>query len=80
MAALDDVYSHIQMYSRIDIANNTELRANAQNILTSIRAARPKNTQLAYNSKQKEFQVGYHPLGVALVVALVVVDTNYPKS
>jgi hypothetical protein len=41
----------------IDIANNVELRANAQHILTETRAARPKNTTLAYKPKQQEFQV-----------------------
>lgn len=41
----------------IDIANKAELRANAQHILTFTRAARPKNTSLAYDPKQREFQV-----------------------
>ena len=41
----------------IDAANNAELRANAQNILETTRATRPKNTVLAYGPKQKEFQV-----------------------
>ena len=41
----------------INIANNTELRANAQHVLTLTRNARPKNMSLAYNLKQKEFKV-----------------------
>ena len=41
----------------INIANNAELRANAQHILALMRATRPKNTSLAYNLKQKEFKV-----------------------
>jgi hypothetical protein len=41
----------------INIANNAELRANAQNVLALTRAARPKNTALAYEPKQKEFKV-----------------------
>jgi hypothetical protein len=43
--------------AEINIANNAELRANAQYILTMIRASRPKNTALAYRPKQKEFKV-----------------------
>jgi hypothetical protein len=42
----------------INIANNAELRANAQHVLTLTRAARPKNTSLAYELKQREFKVG----------------------
>jgi hypothetical protein len=41
----------------INIVNNAELRANAQSVLTMIRASRPKNTSLVYNPKQKEFKV-----------------------
>jgi len=41
----------------INIANNAELRANAQYVLTLTRNARPKNTSLAYDPKQKEFKV-----------------------
>lgn len=43
--------------AEINIANNAELRANAQNILTMVRASRPKNTALAYEPKQNEFKV-----------------------
>ena len=43
--------------TEINIVNNAELRANAQYVLTFIRAARPKNTSLAYSPKQKEFKV-----------------------
>ena len=35
----------------INIVNNTELQANAQNILATIREARPKNTSEAYKPK-----------------------------
>jgi len=38
------------------IVNNTKLRANTQNILTIIKAARPKNTSSVYEPKQEEFQ------------------------
>ena len=41
----------------IDVTNNAELRANTQNIVTFICESRPKNTCLAYEPKQKEFQV-----------------------
>lgn len=41
----------------VDVANDAELRANAQRVLASTRAARPKNTTLAYVPKQREFQV-----------------------
>jgi len=43
--------------TEINIANNAELRANAQNILTAIRESRPKNTSGVYEPKQKEFKV-----------------------
>jgi hypothetical protein len=43
----------------INIVNNAELRANAQNILTFIRESRPKNTSLTYSPKQKEFKVAF---------------------
>jgi len=42
----------------INVANNAELRANAQSILALTRAERPKNTSLNYEPKQKEFKVG----------------------
>jgi len=41
----------------INVANNAELRANAQSILALTRAERPKNTSQAYEPKQKEFKV-----------------------
>lgn len=43
--------------TEINTVNNAELRANAQSILTFIRASRPKNTSLVYSLKQKEFKV-----------------------
>ena len=43
---------------KINVANNAELRANAQSILTLTRSKRPKNTSLNYKLKQKEFKVG----------------------
>ena len=42
---------------KINIANNAELRANVQYVLTLTRAARPKNMFLMYDPKQKEFKV-----------------------
>ena len=41
----------------INIANNAELRANAQYVLVLTRAARPKNMSLAHDLKQREFKV-----------------------
>ena len=41
----------------INIANNTELRTNAQYILAPTRTTRPKNISLAYNLKQKELKI-----------------------
>ena len=41
----------------INIANNAELHANAQHVLALTYAARPKNTSLTYNLKQKKFKV-----------------------
>ncbi|KAF2178632.1 hypothetical protein K469DRAFT_331606 [Zopfia rhizophila CBS 207.26] len=35
---------------------NAEIRADARNVLASTRAARPKNTTLAYEPKQREFK------------------------
>lgn len=43
--------------AEINAANNTELRANAQVVLDTIRTSRPKNTSLAYEPKQQEFRV-----------------------
>ena len=43
---------------KINVANNAELRANAQSILNLTRSERPKNTSLNYEPKQKEFKVG----------------------
>ena len=40
-----------------DIVNNAELRANAQEILTTIRQERPENTHQVYDPKQREFKV-----------------------
>jgi hypothetical protein len=42
--------------AQLDASNNTELRSNAQEVVVAIRAARPKNTNLAYKPKQKEFR------------------------
>jgi len=41
----------------INIANNAELRANAQYVLALTRATRPKNPSLIYKPKQREFKV-----------------------
>ena len=38
------------------VVNNAELRTNSQNILSMIRASRPKNTASAYEPKQEEFR------------------------
>ena len=43
----------------INVANNAELRANAQDVLAFTRAARPKSTTLAYEPKQTEFKVSW---------------------
>ncbi len=59
-----------QTRARIELnaINNAELRANAQNILTLTRAERPKSTSLAYEPKQKEFQVDDIDLVLALAL------------
>ena len=41
----------------INIANNAELRANAQSVVALTRAERAVNTSKNYKPKQKEFQV-----------------------
>ena len=41
----------------INIANNAKLRANVQHVLALTCAARPKNTSLVYDLKQKEFKL-----------------------
>jgi hypothetical protein len=40
-----------------DVANNAQLRANAQQVLSTIRQQRPDNTHRAYEPKQREFKV-----------------------
>lgn len=57
MAVKSQPSGHRRGRAEINIANTAELRANAQNILTMIRASRPKNTALAYQPKQQEFKV-----------------------
>jgi hypothetical protein len=47
----------VKLNVSVDVANNAELRANAQQVLASTRAARPRNTNLAYDPKQREFKV-----------------------
>jgi hypothetical protein len=49
--------SRVTINVSIDVANNAELRANAQYVLESTRAVRPKNTARNYQPKQVEFQV-----------------------
>ena len=44
-------------YIEINIANNAELRANAQYVLALIYTTRPKNMSLIYKPKQREFKV-----------------------
>jgi hypothetical protein len=56
MAALE-APSRVKLNVSVDVANRVELRVNAQHVLETTRAARPKNTSLAYDSKQIEFQV-----------------------
>ena len=41
----------------INVANNAELRANAQSVVALIYAKRAVNTSKNYKLKQKEFQV-----------------------
>lgn len=63
--------AHTRARMQINAANNAELRANALNILNLTRAERPKGTSLAYEPKQKEFQVGDIDLALALALALL---------
>jgi len=48
-----------QAQAEIDVVNRAELRANAQQVLQEIHASRPKNTTVAYRSKQEEFKVRF---------------------
>ena len=43
--------------AEINAANNTELRANAQGVITAINESTPKNTSRNYDPKQREFQM-----------------------
>ena len=54
--AITAAASRLKINVNIDILNNAELRVNTQQILTVMRAARPKNTVRNYKPKQKEFQ------------------------
>ncbi len=56
MAADGPAAGRLKLNIRVDIVNNAELRANAQHVLTSTRAARPKNTTRNYRPKQEEFR------------------------
>jgi hypothetical protein len=56
MPAVGPAAGRLKINIRVDIANNAELRANAQHVLASTRAARPKNTARNYEPKQEEFR------------------------
>jgi uncharacterized protein YciI len=56
MPATTAAVGRLKINIGVDILNNAELRANAQHVLASTRAARPKNTTRAYEPKQIEFQ------------------------
>ena len=43
--------------AEINAANNAELRASAQDVVSTIRTFRPKNTSRNYDPKQREFKV-----------------------
>ena len=43
--------------AEINAANNTELRANAQDVISAINESMPKNTSRNYDPKQREFKV-----------------------
>ena len=64
MAPVAQTHAHIEL----NAINNAELRANAQNILTLTHAERPKSTSLAYEPKQKKFQVDDIDLVLALTL------------
>ncbi|KAL2137536.1 hypothetical protein VTI28DRAFT_9169 [Corynascus sepedonium] len=51
-----DAQQFLQQGFERSAVNNAELRANAQNILSMIHEHRPKNTSMAYEPKQREFQ------------------------
>jgi hypothetical protein len=55
-AALADTTADALLRAQLDSINNSELRTNAQEVITAIRAARPKNTHQAYKPKQREFK------------------------
>ena len=43
--------------AEINAANNAELRANAQGVISAISESMPKNTSRNYDPKQREFKV-----------------------
>ena len=54
--------AHLDMNGRrrraeINAINNAELRANAQDVVSSMNEAMPKNTWRNYDPKQREFKV-----------------------
>jgi hypothetical protein len=63
MASMASVHPPVRGSTRlrinvnVDVINDTELRANAQRVLATTRAMRPKNTNRNYGPKQREFQV-----------------------
>ena len=52
-----DVNGRRRRRAEIDAINNAELRANAQDVISSINGAMPKNTWRNYDPKQREFKV-----------------------
>jgi hypothetical protein len=51
--------SRLKISINVDIINNADLQANAQQIVEETRTARTLNTIRNYTPKQKEFIVGY---------------------
>ena len=43
--------------AEINAANNEELRAKAQDVISAINESMPKNTSRNYDTKQREFKV-----------------------
>ena len=64
MASVAQTCAHIEL----NAINNAELRANAQNILTLTHAEWLKSTSLAYEPKQKKFQINDIDLVLALAL------------
>lgn len=68
-------------HTHLDAANAAELQANAQNVISLVHAARPKNTSKGYEPKQQEFKVGSSPsprMAIVMAMVMAMVMANPP--